>query len=305
MDGDSEAVDEGPARRYFRPNSSANRVCHHACLEEEMHGSKRRKVVSSFCLGCGHSLSDGEQFCGNCGRDSGSGEAAPRVDPAVAFGLPPENSGKAIVSLITGVMILFFPFSFAAVIFGHLALYDIRKNPGRLKGKGLAIAGIVLGYLGVAFLFVLVGFGIYSYREEHQRAYTSSEGSAVSAVRALNTAEIAYAQTHRAAGYTCSLSDLKATWGISSELAAGSKNGYVFELHDCGTAKPNGPITTYRLMAYPATYFRQKAPAYCSDQSAVIRVARNGSAQDCLKTGVDLTEDEIEHPQAWSKNSSR
>ena len=57
-----------------------------------------------------------------------------------------------------------------------------------------------------------------------------NENSVVSSVRTLNTAEIAYAQAHRDAGYTCSLSELSGAWGISPSLARGQKNGYVFEL---------------------------------------------------------------------------
>jgi hypothetical protein len=44
-----------------------------------------------------------------------------------------------------------------AVVFGHLARSQIRKSAGRQKGAGLALAGLILGYLGVAFLlFVLL-----------------------------------------------------------------------------------------------------------------------------------------------------
>jgi len=268
--------------------------------------------VSSFCLGCGNSMADGERFCSICGRDSTAGDTVPRVDPAVAFGLSPETSGKAIFSLVSGFIVVFFPFSIAAVVFGYLALYDIRRSPGRLTGRGLAIAGIVLGYLGMAFTITMIGFGIYGVRTAEKRINNrreilkvASENSPVSALRALNTAEIAYSQAHRAAGYTCSLSDLSGVWGISHDLASGRKNGYVFALQGCtAAAKSDGPIVKYQLVAYPAAPVKGGA-AFCSDQSDVIRVARNGSALDCLKTGIDLSEGEISHPQAWSQNSSR
>jgi hypothetical protein len=42
-----------------------------------------------------------------------------------------------------------FPLSILAIIFGHLSLSEIRKSAGRLKGEGMAIAGLVLGYVGV------------------------------------------------------------------------------------------------------------------------------------------------------------
>jgi hypothetical protein len=227
------------------------------------------------------------------------------VDPHVAFGLPPETSGKAIFSLVCGILFLFLPFSIIAVIFGYLALSEIRKNPGRFTGKGLAITGIVLGYVGVACIVGLIGLGIYQIRKEAKQASNrgqgvyaaTSENSVVSSVRTLNTAEIAYSQAHHAAGYTCSMPELAKAWGLSTDLASGKKNGYIFELHDCSTAKPDGPITKYHLVAYPEPNGTAGLQAYCTDQSDVIRVSRNGSAQDCLKMGVELAESDIAHPQ--------
>lgn len=268
--------------------------------------------MSSFCSGCGNSLTAGERFCGSCGRDS-QAAAGPPLDPAVAFGLPPETSGKAIFSLFCGIIILFFPFSICAVIFGYLALGDIRKSPGRLKGRGVAISGIVLGYLGVVLTIGFIGLAIYGIRTEEKRmreprasmSSVSGENSAVAALRTLNTAEIAYSQAHRDHGYTCSLPELSGAWGISAELARGRKNGYVFQLRHCTAAKSDGPVVKYQVVAYPEGPGNNGGPAYCSDESDVIRTAKNGSGNDCVSSGVNLLESEITHPQSWSKNASK
>jgi len=258
--------------------------------------------MSSFCLGCGNSMAEGERFCGICGRDS-QATAGPAIDPGVAFGLAPETSGKAIFSLICGV--LFFlpipPFFLVAIIFGHLSLSEIRRSAGRLTGRGLAIAGLVLGYLGVTAMVALIVFMV-SYRKSWQRsmadtAIMSNESSVVASVRTLNTAEIAYAQAHRETGYTCSIADLSGVWGISTELARGRKNGYVFELQGCSAARTNGPIVKYQLTAYPAVASKAGTPAFCSNESDVIKVARSGSPQECLHSGVELSEAEINHPR--------
>jgi hypothetical protein len=263
--------------------------------------------LSSFCLGCGNSLAEGERFCGVCGRDSQAGAGARVVDPAVAFGLPPETSGKAIFSLVSGILFLILPFSISAVIFGHLSLSDIRKSAGRLTGRGLAIAGLVLGYMGVAVIVGLIVIGITFRPPGNKGAMNkgtmqkmvvmSNENSVVASVRSLNTAEIAYAQSHSASGYTCSLSDLSGAWGISDDLASGRKNGYRFELRGCIAAKANGPVVKYQLVAYPELAKKSGTPAFCSNESDVIKLARSGSALECLRTGVDLSETEINHPQ--------
>lgn len=60
----------------------------------------------------------------------------------------------AIVSLISSFVV-----SIAAVITGHIALSQIRRTGE--NGRGLAIAGLVIGYAGIAFgLIVTFFYGI-------------------------------------------------------------------------------------------------------------------------------------------------
>jgi hypothetical protein len=73
----------------------------------------------------------------------------------------------AIVSLAAGILSWFmFPFigAIVAVITGHMARSQIKASPGRETGDGLAIAGLILGYLHLVvvcagFLFFLLFFG--------------------------------------------------------------------------------------------------------------------------------------------------
>ncbi|GAT73310.1 DNA-directed RNA polymerase [Microbacterium sp. HM58-2] len=85
---------------------------------------------------------------------------------APAYAAPRPNSGLAITSLICGIaglvlsVLLFwaiFPIliSVAAVITGHLALRQLRRTPG-LGGRGMAITGLITGYVGCAFLVFTV-----------------------------------------------------------------------------------------------------------------------------------------------------
>jgi hypothetical protein len=110
----------------------------------------------------------------------------------------------------------------------------------------------------------------------------------VVALRTLNTAEIAYSQAHPAAGYTCSMDDLAGAWAINHEVEKAQKNGYVIALQGCTSAKAIGPVTKYQITAYPEPDAKPKSPAYCSDQSDVIKVNWSGSSEDCLGKGVDL-----------------
>ena len=66
----------------------------------------------------------------------------------------------AIASLVSGILgVVVCPFvgSLPAVITGHIALRQIAASGNTLGGRGLAIAGLVLGYvmLGVGALVLL------------------------------------------------------------------------------------------------------------------------------------------------------
>jgi len=80
---------------------------------------------------------------------------------------PRETSALAITALVTGILgWTFLPLlgSLAAIITGHMARAEIRRSNGRLDGDGMAIAGLVLGWvvLGLsvlALVAVLLFFG--------------------------------------------------------------------------------------------------------------------------------------------------
>lgn len=66
------------------------------------------------------------------------------------------TSGLAVASLVLGILWLGWTGSILAVIFGHVAHRDIKRSGGTVGGQGLATAGLVLGYIGVATLTLLV-----------------------------------------------------------------------------------------------------------------------------------------------------
>ncbi len=78
------------------------------------------------------------------------------VRPALgAVVAPAKSSGLALASLLCGIgVFLLFPllFLFAplAVIFGHIAKSKIKGSAGTVGGDGMATAGLVMGYLGIA-----------------------------------------------------------------------------------------------------------------------------------------------------------
>lgn len=64
------------------------------------------------------------------------------------------TNGLAIASLVLGVLWIYWIGSILALVFGYVARRQIRQS-GQ-DGGGLAIAGIVLGWVGIAVLAVLI-----------------------------------------------------------------------------------------------------------------------------------------------------
>jgi Domain of unknown function (DUF4190) len=93
-------------------------------------------------------------------------EAAPGgAPPAGPYGPPPAapygyspyqqtqgTNGFAIASLVLGIIWIYWIGSILAVIFGFVAMNQIKqRNQG---GRGMAIAGLVLGFIGIGFLIL-------------------------------------------------------------------------------------------------------------------------------------------------------
>jgi hypothetical protein len=188
----------------------------------------------------------------------------------------------AIGSLVSGIFSFFFPAAIAAIVLGHVARSNIRKSAGRLTGNGIALAGLILGYLGLAFIPVIVMIiaAIAIPNLLHARI-AANESSAVSSIRSITSTEARYAASHRDAGYTCSLSDLRED--IDDRLVDGQKDGYLFDLRACSGGASGMPNTKYQVVASPLTRNQTGMRVFCSDETATIKTSN--SVETCLEKG--------------------
>jgi len=197
-----------------------------------------------FCEKCGMANPVSSPFCSRCGTRRNIAARIPAASPP-APGQPrwseplgaTETSGKAIASLVSGIFFLIFPVALAAVVLGHLSLSDIKKSAGRLTGTGIAIAGLVLGYLGIVmipFILIIAAIAIPNLLRSRVAA---NEASAVGSLRTLDRAAVEYASSYQN-GYPSSLDvfgdgaksrgDCNHAALIDRALVSGRKNGYEF-----------------------------------------------------------------------------
>ena len=94
------------------------------------------------------------------------GAVNPFQPPAAPVVAPTTASGLAIASLVCGIVgIITCGFTLglaplAAVITGHMALGSIKRSGGLKTGRGMAIAGLVMGYLFLALTGVAIAASI-------------------------------------------------------------------------------------------------------------------------------------------------
>lgn len=109
----------------------------------------------------------------NQGAPQAPYQAPPQTPPPYQAPKSEPNNGYsvwAVISLIAGILNFKFPpfGAIGALIAGYVARNEIKKSGNVMGGSGMATAGIVLGWVGIAFsiivgvLFVLILIGVIS-----------------------------------------------------------------------------------------------------------------------------------------------
>lgn len=297
-----------------------------------------------FCYSCGTNIPDDATSCSNCGKPVTSAPSFPsgsqtstgaavapapqqnvpmspwlNVPPLASytgtqqpyFG-PQETDGKAVGSLVLGILGIFPLSIFAAipaVVLGHLAKSSIRQSMGRLKGAGMATAGLIMGYIVVAFIPVFLIIAAIAIPNLLRARQSANEAAAASTVRTLNTAQVTYSVNYPARGYARDLSTLgpgnvKGCADPSEthaclidgrlgppECTAGRwchpRNGFVYSIS--AVCAEGGACSEYVIFASPVND-STGTRSFCSTSDAIVR-AHSG------RVGVMLTADDC---KSWS-----
>jgi hypothetical protein len=229
------------------------------------------------CTNCQASLADFVPVCPYCGVSQPVPQAA-TAHPE--WGAAPQTSSKAVASLICGVILCFVPSSIAAVILGHLALADIKRSAGRKAGQGMAVAGLVMGYIGIVFTAIFAVAILLAMRNTLRHDVPGNESAAIQTMKTYGQALKAYAVKCPQQGYPTSLVRLGPGSGDCSRanlvemrlaMARPAKLGYVFSYNPGIEGKDH--VAVFALVASPVQPGLTGTRYFYLDDSGVIRQA--------------------------------
>jgi hypothetical protein len=239
------------------------------------------------CPQCRSQVPETNQFCSTCGAQIHLG--GPTASPISPPGQQPQTSGKAVASLVLGICIFILGFltGIPAIIFGHMAKAEIRRSGGRLQGDGMALAGLILGYLSVVFIPFILIIAAIAIPNFLRAKMAANEASAVGSLRTIVTANVTYSSSY-GHGYPESLAllgpaaegsapDAGAAGLIDSNLAGGQRYGYNFT-YQASSSRGDGVLDTFRLNADPVVQDNTGVRHFFVDESGVIRYQEDGPA---------------------------
>lgn len=208
-----------------------------------------------ICPYCAESIHDDAQFCQFCGTSLGTTVTSPDLPSGEAH-----TSGKAIASLICGIFFFVLPSAIVAIILGHLSYSEIGKSLGRIRGRGIALVGLILGYFGVAFIPFILIIAAIAIPNLLRAKMAANEASVVGSLRSYQYAMGVYASKCPRIGFPKSLANLGPGRGdceradlLDQSLGADQpvKFGYYFHYV---VAEPDdiGQVTSFVITAIPS-----------------------------------------------------
>src|SRR6267154_100250 len=122
---------------------------------------------------------------------------------------PPKTDGGAVASMVLGIASIVLCLSFLAgipaIILGHISRSRIRKSMGRLQGEGMALTGLILGYVSLPFVLMFAAVLIPNLVRAR---ISANESAAASTVRTINISQVTYSTTYSEQGYARDLATL-------------------------------------------------------------------------------------------------
>jgi len=224
---------------------------------------------STKCVQCGFVGWSDLENCKSCGAPlSQSSLHRPNADYTSWDQSEGQKKGLAIASLVLGIISfltfgLFGILAIVGVIMAVVAMRRAKREPWRYGGHGIAIAGLVLSITSLASAVSMGVIAAIAVPNLLASARAANEGSAISSLRTISTAEATYQSNfHNFA----TLEELATNGLIYSRLGSGTKNGYAFHI-DTSNAEE------FAVTGVPVSYGTSGRRSFYVDETFVIRGA--------------------------------
>ena len=255
-------------------------------------------MKSTKCVECGFVGWSDVENCKACGAPLGQrSHDLPSPAPVYhsTYDQPDQEEGPkkglAIAALVLGI-IGFFTVgligvgAIVGIVLACLAMSRIKRDPWQYGGRGMAIAALVLNIVSLVS-FVPIGIiAAIAVPNLLAARRAANEGSAMSSLRTLASAEATY-QATTGEGKFGTLTELAAVNLIDSKLATGTKNGYKFTV-EVTTNEMNYP--GFEVVGMPMTYGSTGIRSFYVDETGVIRAGDN-SGRPSTKLDLPLGSD--------------
>jgi large-conductance mechanosensitive channel len=274
-------------------------LCPH-CGHDNVDGRK-------YCRACAKPLASDVKVA-RPALNARPGTILPASTPDPISVSPPAGvvNGMAIASLALSFVAFILPLGIAAAVMGHISRKQIAKSQGRQTGTGLAFAGLVITYLQFAAVIVvcfalIAALGgmnrdldrnrharaalleaMYSYHRPTADDYARQRRNAVDALRLIHADESDYLAAHPDEGYACAMYQFigpVTTNEVNMHIAT---SHYEVKIDQCrGADMQHVDDRVYAAVAIPRSDSNPPdAPAYCVDQTGVVRRYAPGMIND-------------------------
>jgi type II secretory pathway pseudopilin PulG len=183
--------------------------------------------------------------------------------------------GLAIGSLVCGcffiIPLIGLILGIVAIVLGIIALVTISKNSDTLKGKGLAIAGIVMGGISVIIMPIIALLAAIAIPNLMRARIHANEAAAVASLRTISMASDAYRSVQ--GYYPNRVEELTSTSPpyISEDFASGARQGYIFSIVDTNST------STFLATALPENKGTTGSFSFCVTEDGIVRCDDEGS----------------------------
>ena len=192
----------------------------------------------------------------------------------------PLGAPAAILGAVVGLVMMIL-----ALVLGIVGTVRVNRNPFEFGGKGMAVAGIVLGSLLLVGIVPMAGIiSAIAIPNLLAARRASNEAATVGALRNINSAQATYLSTAGANTSYGTMDELIKNDLLGRNMAEGTYCGYRYELTVSGDS--------YELTAVPIKYPQTARRSFFTDESGVIRAAdKQGEPADENDPAFDAYDD--------------